>query len=347
MVNSLPSVPDNDPGLRFWIHGLLLQTIIYGINIVFFFMCIYALLIHIFKAVHSHHFHKQHLCQNSCLIVYTVVIFALATLVMTHQWTFIARVWYPPLGYRPKLDSPEAIQRACESALLLVNWGAISFLLWRCLVHWKSNSMFPRKIMGIPYLTFLVCIATGFLQIIKNTIPSALPSPGARDINWLLVHWSVSAGLYYLLSLLIVARIFYHRYVLQTQIGKHSARFTSYLTIIIESGVLLVVFATAHLIILARHWNLRLLFEVPLGQLQVLIPLMIIQRIAAGKAWSGKTVDCLLQRDPEPPSAKPEEVSTMGFNPNTEVSSSQNDDLWHVAHKGQEVSLQAAKEQTV
>lgn len=58
-----------------------------------------------------------------------------------------------------------------------------------------------------------------------------------------------------------------------------------------------------------------------------MLSLVIVQRVAAGKAWSGKIIDCILHQDPSPqPEAfKQEEVTTMGFNPNTQLSSTQND----------------------
>jgi hypothetical protein len=70
-----------------------------------------------------------------------------------------------------------------------------------------------------------------------------------------------------------------------------------------------------------------------------MLSLIILQRVAVGKAWAGKTIDCaILHPDSRPDTRHHEEVSTMGFNPNTELSCGQNDytlDDYHSATKGQ------------
>lgn len=55
--------------------------------------------------------------------------------------------------------------------------------------------------------------------------------------------------------------------------------------------------------------------------------LLIVQRVTAGRAWSGKSIDCVLHQDPTPEIQmyKHEEVSAIGFTPNTEISLTQND----------------------
>lgn len=54
--------------------------------------------------------------------------------------------------------------------------------------------------------------------------------------------------------------------------------------------------------------------------------LVIIQRLTVGRAWSGKSIDCVLHKDPIQEAVyKHEEVSTIGFTPNTEISLTEND----------------------
>jgi hypothetical protein len=57
-----------------------------------------------------------------------------------------------------------------------------------------------------------------------------------------------------------------------------------------------------------------------------MLSLLIVQRLSAGRAWSGKTIDCILNSAPKQEVHKDvEDVTTMGFNPNTALSSTQND----------------------
>jgi len=55
-----------------------------------------------------------------------------------------------------------------------------------------------------------------------------------------------------------------------------------------------------------------------------MLSLIIVQRVVVGKAWSGKTIDCMLHSESRHDS-RHEEISTMGFNPNTQLSCTQND----------------------
>ncbi len=87
--------------------------------------------------------------------------------------------------------------------------------------------------------------------------------------DWNLISWSVSAALYYLLSLLIVIRVMYHRHWVHKQVGDRVKQFTSCLTIFNESCTFILVFVTAHLIVLTNFPDLEYLFLAPVAQIQV------------------------------------------------------------------------------
>jgi len=55
--------------------------------------------------------------------------------------------------------------------------------------------------------------------------------------------------------------------------------------------------------------------------------LIIVQRVTGGRAWTGKIVDCvLLQQDAKQEAGK-EDVSTIGFNPNPQLSYATQEDF--------------------
>lgn len=66
--------------------------------------------------------------------------------------------------------------------------------------------------------------------------------------------------------------------------------------------------------------------------------LVIVQRITVGRAWSGKSIDCVLHQDPPPEIYKHEEVSTIGFTPNTEISLTENDYSSERSNKKQDLT---------
>lgn len=138
--------------------------------------------------------------------------------------------------------------------------------------------------MALPYLVFASCIgelrlefrkiiisesmtATSLLSLVQSSMPTSM-SVAAGHRNWTLISWSISTALYYLLSILIVVRIVYHRHIIRKQIGDQVEQFASYLTIFNESGAILLIFATAYLISLVRYPNLVFLFQSLVAQIQ-------------------------------------------------------------------------------
>lgn len=321
---------DHAPAFRHWVSGFTLQTLVYGINIVLFLMSLWVLAIHILKGVPSNRFHRHHLFQNSILLVYVTGMFALSSVYMAYQGIMADDMWFRFLDMNGNtsdtikhfFEDRISMQRTCNAILILVNWGTVGLLLWRCLLHYKVRSVFPCQVISLPYLLFASDIATGLLRIIYESMSTSHP---ARSRKWSLIHWSIASALYYLLSLLIVARVVYHRRIIGRDFGESEVRhFTSYLTIFYESGVIVLAFSTAYLVVLARFPDLMYILQSTMVQIQVMLSMIIVQRVAVGKAWSGKTIDCILHSESRHES-RHEEVSTMGFNPNTQLSCTQND----------------------
>lgn len=146
----IPNLPDHGaeslPALRHWIHGFMLQTIIYGINVTLFLMSIWVLAIHISKGSCSnrvHHFHKHHRLQNCLLLLYTVVMFALSSVFMAHQGAMAEDAWLKFLDLNQDdpqnvtaqvvtaqvFEDRQSLQNACNTILVLVNWGTVSILV--------------------------------------------------------------------------------------------------------------------------------------------------------------------------------------------------------------------------
>jgi len=120
-------------------------------------------------------------------------------------------------------------------------------------------------------------LATDILQVVKTLSPASLPL-STRQLDWKFISWTISTILYYILAILNVTRIYYHRRIqIQAHIGicvsgnnhTYNTRFTNYLTIFVESGILLLAILTAHLVILANASHLIYIFDALLSQIQV------------------------------------------------------------------------------
>jgi len=128
--------------MQYWVDGLLLQTITYGINITLFSACIYTLKRHLFKAIiRTERFHERHLLQNHLLTWFSVSMLTLSTIIMIYQGKITEVVWEEVLkGGRAVEDivgngsdgtvnlERKLFEAYCVSRLL-VNWGLISFLV--------------------------------------------------------------------------------------------------------------------------------------------------------------------------------------------------------------------------
>ncbi|KAJ3563328.1 hypothetical protein NP233_g9009 [Leucocoprinus birnbaumii] len=342
VTSSFPPGFELVPAFRHWMHGYMLQTLFYGANAIIFFLSIWVLSIHIMKGLHirADRFHKHHLLQNALLLLYSIVMFGLSTVLMAHQTVMAGDAWFKFLDnvdtsariiVEGVFGDRAGLQKACSTTLVLINWGTIGMLLWRCVVHWKIRSVFPSEIMVLPFLVFAACIATGLLQVVRTVGLDAV-APSTRQKNWTLIAWALSTGEHYLLAIMIATRILYHRTTIQKELNaKDVNKFAGYLTISYDSGFIVLPFATAYLIALAKFPNLIFLFQAAVAQNQVMLSLLIVQRLSAGRAWSGKTIDCILNASRKATEhsikqAQVEDITTMGFNPNTEVSSTQNDD---------------------
>ncbi|KXN88616.1 hypothetical protein AN958_06880 [Leucoagaricus sp. SymC.cos] len=339
-----PNGPELLAQFHYWVYGFMLQSIIYGVNVILFLMSLWVLAIHLIKGSDTiHRFHKHHRLQNCLLLLFSVVMFALSTAFMAHQGIMASDTWTRFLNMDSLgpsnttaisgvvsaiLTGRPSLQKTCITVLVLVNWGATGILLWRCLIHWKVRSVFPSEIMALPYLIYATSIAAGLVRILCYTTPRLI-SESTKAKNWDLINWSIATGLYYLMTILNATRILYHRHTIRKEVDpKDVDKLASYLTIFYDSGAVVLPFSTAYLIALARFPHLRYIFQSTVTQNQVMLALLIVQRLSAGRAWSGKTIDCILNSAPrkqQEVSGNVEEVTTMGFNPNTGFSSTQND----------------------
>lgn len=122
---------------RHWIHGFILQTIVYGINSVLFLMCVWVLGIHIIKGSCTNRFHKRHLLQNCILLAYVIGMFALSSIFMGHQGITVGNAWTRFLqgGSNPSsiieqlFRERAPLQKVCGVIFVLVNWGTIGILV--------------------------------------------------------------------------------------------------------------------------------------------------------------------------------------------------------------------------
>ncbi|THH33320.1 hypothetical protein EUX98_g871 [Antrodiella citrinella] len=124
-----------------------------------------------------------------------------------------------------------------------------------------------------------------------------LVSPGGtlwvpESVNFALAYWSTSVANNLMLTLSIVGFLLYMRLRVRRAMGpNHNSAYLSISTILIESAFLYIAFTLVFLIPLAKNSEVNLLWFQVLPQVQFIAPLLIILRVAQGRALKCKAVD--------------------------------------------------------
>lgn len=119
--------------------------------------------------------------------------------------------------------------------------------------------------------------------------------PGANlwthvTVNFLIPFFSLSISLNIIVTAMIVGFLMSHRRSIQATIGKqHAKQYTSIIAMVVESAALYTIFSVIFIITYGRNSPAQNLFLPVLGQVQCIAPLLILLRVASGRAYSGAT----------------------------------------------------------
>ncbi|KAJ7769392.1 hypothetical protein B0H16DRAFT_1452588 [Mycena metata] len=228
------------------------------------------------------------------LIAYIIAIFVLASVgfggnAKFNQMTYIDDRNYPggPNAYTVDFYST-LVNMLSFGAYILMSWMADGLVLWRFTLIWEVKYW----LSAFPLLMFLGSVGSSialFISIARH-----------RDTFWSeksmqfgLAYWSLSIALNIILTLSIVARIWLVRRQVHALAGdspRHSAiHYVSIAAMLIESAALYATWSMVFLICYARNTPLQNLLLPPLGQVQGIAPLLILFRVAQGRAWSQDT----------------------------------------------------------
>ncbi|EPQ55666.1 hypothetical protein GLOTRDRAFT_10171, partial [Gloeophyllum trabeum ATCC 11539] len=170
---------------------------------------------------------------------------------------------------------------------VLANWLADGLMLWRCTVVWSGR--FIWFIMSVPFLVYLTSIAMGILLMFDESRPGASIWQ-ASSVNIVLAYYSTSLALNIFLTILILVRLLLHRRAVINALGRsHSAQYTSTAAMLVESAALYAICSILFLVPYVVNHPLQGIFMQVLSQVQIIAPLLIIYRVATGRAWSRKT----------------------------------------------------------
>ncbi|KAG1734760.1 uncharacterized protein EDB91DRAFT_587063 [Suillus paluster] len=301
-----------------WLHGTIVAAIFYGVVVVMSYMCWRSLWSRI--RLHATGYRK-----NIFFFCYVTLLFVLGTMYMAltaeeAQLSFIYNRQYP--------GGPSAFARIHFSpplgvALLLSNWLADLLMIWRCVVVYRDTRL-HHVILGIGSLMFITSLVTGTMWLVIMSSPTKATS-GWMSIRFLFPYTCVALAINIIVSLLTVLRLLHHRRRLSKILGPgHGAIYASFAAIVIESASIYSICSLLYLIPFVVHNPLSDVFLQILGEAQIIASLLIIFRVAEGKAWTKRcttldnsTVESSLQMRRMPqtfPTSVPPDQLTVEIN---------------------------------
>ncbi|KAF9489036.1 hypothetical protein BDN71DRAFT_1512520 [Pleurotus eryngii] len=230
--------------------GVGMSQMLYGITIVLFFRCLIALL-----------GRRRGATYNPILAGYTFLLFSFNTV-------FVAMNMHNSrLAYTDHDDFPG---------------GPALFTL----------SRYSMAIAVVPNAAFILSNWPADGLLVGNLAESALDSASlwtSVTVDFGLPHFSISASLNVLLTLLILLRLWFHNRSMKQTASMSASRsaipYASIISMLVESSAL---YAVTSLLFIGSYGagsNISALFLPILGQTQVIAPLLIISRVARQRAF--------------------------------------------------------------
>ncbi|KAI0064985.1 hypothetical protein BV25DRAFT_1914132 [Artomyces pyxidatus] len=233
---------------------------------------------------------------RTALLVFWLFSLATTCIGLQIRWTllgFIMNHTYPggPNAFMEE-DVGNWINVFLNATLVFMSWTADAILLYRFSVIYSSFRLYTIP----PIIVYIATIATGSVSLQKLTVPGTTQSTNALA-TWSIAYRTTSLCLSVSLTMLIVGRILYYRHQLRFY-GTSSRSFSNLLSIVnmlVESASLETAAALVYIICEGINSPLRNVFLPVLGQMQIISPLLIVCRVARGRAWSKNTMESMTQ----------------------------------------------------
>ncbi|EIN05092.1 hypothetical protein PUNSTDRAFT_75263 [Punctularia strigosozonata HHB-11173 SS5] len=278
--------PDED-GATLWLErammaGANISFAAYGVTATLYFICFSHLWSELKRRKRSTIWH----------LVYITTIFSLSSIaagtnMRFSELAFIDNRDFPggPAAYSIAENSI-FINLLGTGVVFAATWLQDGLLLYRYLVIWGFNLW----MLIIPGLLFLVSVIMSCFLLAQLCLPGATLWE-TSNVNFALVYWSTSVATNWLLTLLIVGKLAYMRHRVRKIMGADQrSPYLSVSTMLIESAALYSTFAIAFMVTYARNDTANFLFFTTLSQVQTIAPLLIVLRVAQGRAWTSQTL---------------------------------------------------------
>jgi len=239
------------------------------------------------------------------LLIFTSLLFICAALLFSGSTVLIVNAFvnnraFPdgPASYaRLEFRVPAVIMG--NSAFPIQSWLADSYLIYRCYVVYSRQLW----ITVFPSLLLLGSLVTGIFVISNETEPNS-SFWATTSVNFAIPYFSLTIALNVIVTLLIIGKLLWARRTSRKLLGPNSSSsvYTSISAMLIESAALNFCTSIAFLVPYARGDTVSVVFQEIAAYNSIVSTLLIMVRVAQGRAWTAKTTN---------------ELSTLQFTPNS------------------------------
>jgi len=286
------------------LDGTVIAGAAYGVHLTLFVQCFQLLFSQSFQKPTGPNQNRQ--SPQWFLLSYIVLLFSLGTIgfggqIKFNEMTFIQDRNFPggPLGFNSAMYN-EPVNIMTTAAFIVLNWFADALVLFRLFVIWDSNYW----IVAFPVLMLAGSFTSSILLLVQLTLPGSSIYTHV-SISLGVPYWSISVSINVLATLLITGRLLYLRYrVRQALVPRgspeqqarlslkamgYAGMYTGPMAMLIESASLYAGVGLFYIIVYARGSMLQNVLLPVLGHVQAISPLLIILRVAQGRAWTRRT----------------------------------------------------------
>ncbi|KAH8101397.1 hypothetical protein BXZ70DRAFT_891760 [Cristinia sonorae] len=254
----------------------------YGVHVTMFFLCLSMLWGQ----------RKTRPRQTYVWIAYIVILFILGSLanginMKVNVLMYVDNRDYPggPTAYDKDTFSVP-INLICTTACILGAWFQDALLLYRFHVIMRATWW----MMIVPTILYVASI------ILSCFLLNSLIEPGSNlwqhsNVNLSLAYWSTTIATNVILTIFIVGKLVRMRMEMRRVMGNNfHVPYLSISAMLVESAGLYTAFGLAFLIPYAQNLTINIVFFSMLRQIQYIAPLLIILRVAQGRALTRETV---------------------------------------------------------
>lgn len=268
------------PSTNLWLErsrldGMMLGAVSYG---GFFILTVQAAI-----ALMQRPRHGGKIADNRLtLLAYIFITFVLGTIGFAGNAKYTQMIW---IDLRDAPGGPSAliedemnysINVVAISCYLVMEWFMQALLLYRCFVIWN----WARYVM-VPMITlYIAMIAMGILVLIQSSAGAIF-----YDINTELAYLSLEVGLTVIYSVLVTSRLLSMRGLMKQIIREYdSSTYDTVVLMVVESAMAYIAYAIVFIVSFGMHSNVSNLCFLSISHVQGIAQLLIIIRVARGRA---------------------------------------------------------------